>query len=231
MSASEGMKRSSSAPALKAFPVADLNLSDALDVPFPARLQRSQSIDSSNTALMAAVDSVNERFRTDILLRSQCPKSPTPSTWRLSKYSHLLLDRSTLATYNELILHRINSTTPWMLYIFRRLLQTVSIASVSLFVLILLAMYKHSETISISSKMEELPSFGEDLGNLLFDELVLSVLNETDRVIQRYTESHLAVAHELMDAAKLDPELRIEPKHPVCCSMPHHGLKLKNFKV
>ena len=125
---------------------------------------------------MAAVDSINRLFRTELL--DDNAQTPPPPNWRLSKYSHFLLDRDVLANYNQLICHKINSTAPLMLYIFRRLLQAVSITLVSLFILILFAMHKHSESIEMPSKMEEIPKFGENLGNLLFDELVLSVLND-----------------------------------------------------
>ena len=173
MASVQRMKKSSSAPPLKAIPDPSPPQNDVIS-PVP-RLCRSQSVNTDQTT-MAAIDSVNRRFRTDLLDSEPC--APTPLNWRLSKYSHFLLDRAVLANYNQMICHKIKSITPLKLYIFRRLLQAVSITLVSLFILILFAMHKHSESIEIPSKMEEIPKFGENLGNLLFDELMLSVLNE-----------------------------------------------------
>eukprot|EP01084_Bolivina_argentea_P133431 235486_1 len=145
--------------------------------------------------------------------------------WDLSQLSHTFLDKSVLVNYNHLILQkleelntqkfRIFKITPYILYLFRRLLQIISITLISLFILILYAMSQNSHKINIPSKLDEVPESIESIRDIILDEYLTTLLNETDRVFQRYTESHLEPANNLINRAKYDKDLKIKPKHPV----------------
>ena len=115
----------------------------------------------------------------------------------------------------ETSLQTIWRITPYILYLFRRILQIISITLVTLFLIILYAMYLNSDSIPIPSKLEEVPETLEGIRNIILDEFVSSILNETDRMYQRYTESYLEPSQLLYDQSKIDPNLMIKPKHPI----------------
>ena len=158
--------------------------------------------------------------RTKYLSEKQKTATKQQNAYNLSSLSQFFLDTSVLVNYNHLMIEKLNQSgifkiTPYLLYLFRRLLQIISITLISLFLIILYAMYNNSDKINLPSKLEEVPDSLESIKTVVLNEFVASFLNETDRAYQRLTESHLEPANDLLNQAKHDSNLILKPKHPI----------------